>query len=97
MTRLAVDDLLSVALKIQYTTKSILCFHIAAEKTVQRENLRFLHNYNYYKDEAVYSFPLYTFNNMIFIQTDPLSPLGEGPKIGHKSSSGNYYFIPTQK
>lgn len=66
-------------------------FFINRAHLVERSQLQFLTMQDYTVAEERYAIPIYTFNNHLYIHTDPLSPLGDGCKVGAPSTSGCHY------
>lgn len=89
------DDLIAIAKELCRIHHRRVYFHINRTHLVERSQLQFLMMQEFTRGEDRFALPIYTFNNHLYIHTDPLSPLGDGRKFGTASKSGCHYQAPS--
>lgn len=92
MTRLSAEDFLALAKELHEIHGRRVYFHIPDQFVVERTSLTYSHNHVYIKHDAQFHFPIYTFNNKLYIHTSTIHPLGEGHKIGPSSPAGAHFY-----
>lgn len=85
------DQLTVIARELAHKHHRRVYFFINRAHLVERSQLQFLMMQHYTVAEERYAIPVYTFNNHLYLHTDPLSPLGDGCKVGVPSASGCHY------
>lgn len=96
MSSLLPMDFYAIAVALHDLYNRTVYFHIPEEFVVDRDALQFMCIYRYRQYNSVYDFPIYTFNNKLYIHSKPDHPLGAGPRL-FKASPQNAHYYPMEE
>lgn len=92
MARLTSDDLQFIARTLHNEHHRRVYFYVPSDFSVHRDCLRFSHIHIHHQYGEQYHLPIYTFNDKLYVHTNPTCPPGYGNKVGPASLSGSHYY-----
>lgn len=95
-TQLQHSDYLCIAERLHRLHNQTVYFYIPEAFVVDRDALTFMSMYRYRHNNTIYDFPIYTFNNKIYIHSKPDFPLGSGHRIS-KPGPHNAHYYPMEE